>query len=48
MARKQKKILNRGNELKDLLEKRDLAFLGGKNEPSFEPQNSQTKRKNRL
>jgi hypothetical protein len=27
-----KKILNRGNELKDLLKKKDLAFFGAKNE----------------
>jgi hypothetical protein len=28
-----KKILNRGNELKDVLKTKDLMFLGTKNEP---------------
>jgi len=34
-ARNAKKILNRGNELKDLLTAQDLAFFGAKNELNF-------------
>jgi hypothetical protein len=31
-----RKILNRGNEPKDVLQTQDLAFLGAQNEPNFE------------
>ena len=44
-----KKMLNRGNEAKDLLKTQDLAFLRAKNEPKTNPissaKMSQTKRK---
>jgi len=43
-----KKILNGGNEPKELLKTQHLAFLGAKNEPNFECKNSRSKRKNRL
>jgi hypothetical protein len=42
---KRKKILNRGNEPKNLLKGKELAFLGAKNELVFERKNAQTKRK---
>jgi hypothetical protein len=42
-----KKILNRGNEPKDLLKTHDLAFFGAKNEPKTNPILSANKRKSR-
>jgi hypothetical protein len=40
-----KKILNRGNEPKDLLKTEHLAFFGTKNELNFECKNEQIKAK---
>jgi hypothetical protein len=40
-----KKILNRGNEPKNILIAKELAFSGAKNELVFECKNAQTKRK---
>jgi hypothetical protein len=40
-----KKILNRGNEPKDLLKAKELAFSGAENELVFQSQKPQTKRK---
>ena len=40
-----KKILNRGNEPKNVLKGKGLAFLGAKNELVFERKKAQTKRK---
>ena len=37
------KILNRGNELKDILKTQDLEFFGAKNELNFERKNDETK-----
>ena len=39
------KILNRGNEPKDLLKAKKLAFSGAENELVFQSQEPQTKRK---
>jgi len=36
-----KKILNRGNELKNVLQTHDLVFCDAQNEPIFQPQNAQ-------
>jgi hypothetical protein len=38
----EKKMLNSGNELKDLLQTKDLAVSGAKNELVFEPKTSQS------
>jgi hypothetical protein len=47
-----KKILNRGNELKELLKTNDLAFFGAKNELKtnsvFSAKRARSKRKNEL
>jgi hypothetical protein len=43
-----RKILNRGNEPKDLLKTQHLAFLGAENEPNFECRRSRSKRKSGL
>jgi hypothetical protein len=40
-----KKILNRGNEPKDLLKTKDLAFSGAQNELFFECKKARSKRK---
>ena len=45
LAQNPKKILNRRNEVKDLLKTRDLAFSGPENELLFECQKRQSKRK---
>jgi hypothetical protein len=45
MAQQAKKILNRGNELKDLLKTNGLAFSEAKNELSFESKKRQLERK---
>ena len=42
-AKNAKKILNRGNELKDLLKAKELAFSGAKNELFFECYKGQSK-----
>jgi hypothetical protein len=44
-AGSRKKILNRGNEPKNLFKAKELAFLGAKNELVFQCQKTQTKRK---
>jgi hypothetical protein len=41
-----KKILNRGNEAKNLLNKKDLAFSGAQNELFIECKKPRSKRKN--
>jgi hypothetical protein len=45
---KRKKILNRGNELKHLLELEGLVVLDAKNEVDFECKTTQPNRKNRF
>ena len=42
-AQNAKKILNRGNEAKNILTTKELAFLGAQNEPNFQCQKSQSK-----
>jgi hypothetical protein len=41
-SKNRKKMLNSGNELKDLLQTKDLAIFGAKNELVFEPKTSQS------
>jgi hypothetical protein len=43
-----KKILNRGNKLKDLLKTQDLAFFGAKNKLVFECKKGQSNSRNWL
>jgi hypothetical protein len=42
-AQNAKKILNRGNEPKNLLKANELAFSGAQNEPNFQAQKPQSK-----
>ena len=48
LARNAKKILNRGNEPKDVLQTQDLAFFGAQNEPNFECKNEPIEAKKRV
>jgi hypothetical protein len=47
-AQNAKKILNRGNELKNLLKAKELAFSGAQNELVFERSKCQSKLRIRL
>jgi len=42
-AQNAKKILNRGNEAKNILETNELAFSGAQNEPNFQCRKPQSK-----
>jgi hypothetical protein len=42
-AQNAKKILNRGNEPKNILKTMELAFFGAQNEPNFQCQKPQSK-----
>ncbi len=46
VAEKAEKILNRGNEPKDLLKRKELSFSGAKNELVFECKKRQSKLRN--
>ena len=46
-SKTEKRYQNSGNELKDLLEAKDLALFGAKNELVFERKNAQTNPKMR-